>query len=517
MRTFFSASVLALATLGFAQSPVAPTRAAAPHQAIADLGMGLRVLATDELDLGQRCATIRDGTGNPMLVWAYAEGGALTVAKDRGAVEAWLATHAAALGQTGFTPAFARAGVWRGCDGWTFEFSRDGAPLFDSDVTLYFDGDRCVGLFNRMPRASSVDPTVRAGDGASIWYGRRDGSGAIVRARLVQSLTPTHRVTEVVDAGRVVHRMFEQREWTVAPQQAAMTEYTFPGMSFPDQIWADSKGLIWFSEPTPGRISVFNPNTNQFRSYPTTGWSSPDGFVVDDQDRAWFGLYASGHGLGKLDIPTGVFTRYAPPYSPANMAIPTPSGYGTLWVTDHSNEKVSEFDPKTSTWLRTISLPASTYPVGIHLESETNTAWSPLYIFQGLGKLPPGAPTMQRIAAPSQNGPAFGGVNDGKVYFTYWTANKLGVYDTKTNTFAEYLWRAGENGGPMFMAPNGHAVIGTRSRGYIAVFNPVTRTFTDYLIPTTSPGLKDGLTVAPDGVIWFTQSSANKIAKLVLP
>ncbi len=517
MRVIFSASCFALASSGVSQAPAPPARAAAPHVAIADLGMGLRVLATDGLDLGQRCAAIRDGSGNAMLVWPDQEGGALAVAKDRAAVLRWLDTHATALGQAGFVPAFARTSSWRGCEGLTFEFTRQGTPLFDSDVTLYFDGDRCVGLFNRMPRASRIDPTPVGGEGEAIWYGRRDGSGDLVRARLVQSLTPTHRVTEVVDAGRVVHRMLEQRDWTAAPTQAAITEYTFAGMSFPDQIWADSKGLIWFSEPTPNRISVFDPNTNQFQSYPTTGFSSPDGFVVDDQDRAWFGLYASDAGLGKLDIPTRQFTRYAPPYSPANLAIPTPSGYGTLYVTDHAHEKVSEFDPRTSTWVRTVTLPAPSYPVGIHLEAETNTAWSPLYTFQGLGKLPPGAATMQRIAAPSQNGPAFGGVNDGKVYFTYWTANKLGVYDTRTNTFTEHLWRAGENGGPMFMAPNGHAVVGTRTRGYIAVFDPMTLTFTDYLIPTSSPGLKDGLTVAPDGVIWFTQSSVNKIAKLVLP
>ena len=61
-------------------------------------------------------------------------------------------------------------------------------------------------------------------------------------------------------------------------------------------------------------------------------------------------------------------------------------------------------------------------------------------------------------------------------------------------------------------------VVGTRNRGYIVVFDPKTSTFADYVIPTANPGLKDGLTVAPDGVIWFTETlSAHKIAKLVLP
>ena len=105
---------LALASVCVAQPPLP----------IADLGMGLRVLATHSLDLGQRCDAIRDGSGHPMLVWANEQNSALQVVKDRAAVLAWLTQHATALGQAGFTPAFARTGSWRGCDAWANPVAR---------------------------------------------------------------------------------------------------------------------------------------------------------------------------------------------------------------------------------------------------------------------------------------------------------------------------------------------------------------------------------------------------------
>lgn len=289
-------------------------------------------------------------------------------------------------------------------------------------------------------------------------------------------------------------------------------------MNYPDQIWADSKGLIWFSEPLVSRVSRFDPTTDTFRSYATTGYNGADGLQVDDRDRVWFGLINLNHGLGMIDAATGVFTRYPAPYAGAQLAVPTQTNRGTILVTDHAAQKICEFDPATATWLNTITMPAGSYPVSGTLEAETGDVYFPLYAWNGLGRWSPGVTSITRIPTPSASGPAFAAIHDGKVYISYGLTNRLGVYDTRSGTFTDHAWRAGELGGPIAIAPNGHVVVGTRNRGYIAVFDPKTQTFTDYLIPTPNPGLKDGLTVAPDGVIWFTETlGAHKIAKLVLP
>jgi streptogramin lyase len=121
------------------------------------------------------------------------------------------------------------------------------------------------------------------------------------------------------------------------------------------------------------------------------------------------------------------------------------------------------------------------------------------------------------VVLPSGGGPAFLAYNDDKVYYSLWITNRLGEYDVVTQRFTEYGYLAGETGGPLFMAPNGKVVVGTRNRGYIVVFDPASKTFQNYQIPTATPGLKDGLTVAQDGAIWFTESGQQKIARLVLP
>ena len=492
--------------------------AAQPPPAIARLGMGLDASPARDVELGVRCRAVSDSSGKPRLVWAADPDRPLPVPRDRAAAAAWLARHAGALGFGGFTPRFLHRADWQGCDAWTFELRRQDIVLFDAAVSLYFAGETCIGMLNRTPRIGDVSAVESGNSGQRVFYALRDDSGVVVLAERRDTTTRTHKVVEVVHAGRVVHRIYEQLHWPLAPQVASITEYSFPGMNYPDQIWADSKGLIWFSEPVVGRVNRFDPTTGTFTSFPTPGINGNDGLQVDDQDRVWFGLVYSGGGLGMIDAATGAFTRYLPPYAGAHMAVPTQTNKGTLLVTDHLAERVSEFDPRTGTWLGAITLPAGSFPTGGVLEPESGDVWFPLYSFHGLGRWSPGATSITRIAAPSASGPAFCGVHDGKVYFSYGQSDKLGVYDTRAGTFTEHVWRAGELGGPMAMAPDGHAIVGTRNRGYIVDFDPVTLTFTDYLIPTANPGLKDGLTVAPDGVIWFTETlGAHKIAKLVRP
>jgi streptogramin lyase len=61
-------------------------------------------------------------------------------------------------------------------------------------------------------------------------------------------------------------------------------------------------------------------------------------------------------------------------------------------------------------------------------------------------------------------------------------------------------------------------VFGTRgSQGYVMVFDTATLTFQSYKLPTAVfANMKDGITVGPSGEVWLTESSANKIARLLI-
>ena len=139
------------------------------------------------------------------------------------------------------------------------------------------------------------------------------------------------------------------------------------------------------------------------------------------------------------------------------------------------------------------------------------------YFGHALGIKPLGKPIAD-IPDPNRGGPAFLDFHDDKVYYSLWLQARVAAYDVGSKTTTTFNFpQTAENAGPMAIAPNGDVVVGTRNQGYIEVFHPATKTFTAYKIPTSIPGLKDGLTVAPDGTVWFTESGRNKIAKLKLP
>jgi streptogramin lyase len=355
--------------------------------------------------------------------------------------------------------------------------------------------------------AAPADPTGR------VWFAERQTNGyRLVVARLVDEALPQRTVTSVVTARGVAYRISRQQP-TAGPQGVpTFTEHSVPSGTFPDQIWSDSTGLIWFSQPSNNAVTSFDAATKVFKQYPTTGGTGPDGLWVDDKDRVWTGLYYSG-GLGVLDVPTKVFTAHAAPYSPHALAIPSPSADGGVWVTDHANNRISEWDPVGKKWLQSLPMPiANTWVVQGCLDPGRGVVYFTGYSSQTLPMKTRTGPITD-IPVPSRGGPAFLAFHDDKVWFSLWSSNRLGEYDVVSKVITEYAYTAGETGGPMSIGPDGRPVVGTKNAGYIEVFDPVSKTFGHYKIPS-STGLKDGLCVAPDGAIWFTGSYTNKIARL---
>lgn len=199
------------------------------------------------------------------------------------------------------------------------------------------------------------------------------------------------------------------------------------------------------------------------------------------------------------------------------MAIPVETTDGNVWVTDHARNRISEFDPVSETWLQSIIMPTSNcWVVQGYEDRDNGFVYYTEYNANKLGKVAVGGNTVIDIQTPG-GGPAFCVYSDGKVYYSRWTESGIGAYDVKTGTIIEYQFPINnESGGPMWLTPDGKIVTGTRNRGYIMVFNPQTENINAYQIPTSNPGLKDGLTVGADGTIWFTESGTNKLGKLVL-
>lgn len=452
--------------------------------------------------------------GRPLLLWS--RDGALEIADERAAAAEWLGRAREALGFGTFDIAYVGRGKFRTLDYHEFALRLDGRRFLDTHVEMYFANGRFVGLYHNFPAPLlSIDAAELAGDGELVWFAQREDARGyrIVPARVVVRDEAQRRVHEVRTARGLAYTWIEAGSTPTPAAAATFREYRLPTGTFPDQIWAASNGLIWLSQPSNGLVTSFDPQTQKWAQFPIGG-SAPDGLWVDDQDRVWTGIYNSGQ-LGLLDAVTKKVTRINMPYGSSRPAIPSPSSHGTIWVTDHIQNRISEYDPQSAKWLGSHVLPiASSWVVEGCVDPGGETSYFTGYRSHTLPYKPYGKP-IGNIPVPSRTGPSFPAFRDGKVWFTNWNSGRLGVYDIATKQVTEYLYRSTERGGPISTLPTGEVIVGTRSLGYIVVFDPQKATFREFKIPTAT-GLKDGLTVAPDGTIWFTGSGANKIAQLVL-
>ncbi|MGE3174878.1 MAG: hypothetical protein AB7O97_19780 [Planctomycetota bacterium] len=519
VRVFSFALLSALSTALAAQQVPEAVRSHVPS---------LRVAAPAPLDLGGAAAlALRWSDGTPSHVWAAAEGQRLPVPREDAAAAAWLAAHAKELGHGAFRARPLERGQWRGQPMLTFALAADGIDLHGAEVRVIHDDDGCVavinlvpsGLPNELPAATPDDrqPDERQGDALRVWWAPADGSAAPALATVRTTRTELHETEELLVAGVVRHTVRRQ----LAPgsgaggaggsarQVSTFTSRQLPGSAFLDQIAADSRGRIWVSDPNGNHVYSLDPSSSQVTTLSVPG--IPDGLCVDDRDRVWVGLYG-GAALARIDALTGAFTQFPAPYVGARMAIPTRGSEGRIWVTDHLANRISEFDAQAGTFVGATILAVNSYPVGMTTEEETGDLYAPLFSARQLLRLRPGVGVQTTPLAAL--GPAFCVAHDGTVWITDWNTQFLYEYTIATAQVTAHALQAGEVLGPLAVAPNGHVIVGTRSRGYIVDFDPVSDTWTAHPLPVPA-ALKDGLCVAPDGSVWFTVP--NTAYRLELP
>jgi streptogramin lyase len=513
------------------------------HVAVASIGMTLSAAASlaeipealEQIVFGDEKRTIdritlegvvfdslKSLSDAPYLMWPVTEGTPAPFERNEPAAAAWLDTLAEELGFAGFRAIFRERTNWRANEVWVFDLVRRGLSLHGARLEIHWSGKGAfLGVVNHTPgRMRPIeDGSLVQPEGEWVYHAvqQADQTNRVVASRVERMEVDDRSIVSIVapDGGvSTIMMPLPPRQPHGPAQRFVFTEYTVPVGTFPDQISVAPDGMIWLSQPNNNWVTSFNPITEQFTRYNTTGGSGPDGLIVGTKGRVWTGLYFAG-GLGVLHTETNVFENFLAPYSNAAMAIPVETTDGHVWVTDHAMNRISEFNPTTETWIRSIVMPISNCWVVQGFEDRDHgQLYFTEYNANRLGRIAVGGSTVTDIITPG-GGPAFCVYSDGKVYYSRWNESGIGAYDVTTNQITEYEFPIGnEQGGPLWLTPDGKIVTGTRNRGYLMIFNPATERFASYAVPTQFPGFKDGLTVAPDGTIWFTESSVNKIGKL---
>ncbi|MFT7677345.1 MAG: streptogramin lyase [Planctomycetota bacterium] len=456
----------------------------------------------------------------PYLVWPE---GSTQLPMDRSAVARWLSAAGTQLGHAGLNAAFEssseRAG---GLLTWTYQLRVGEVPVQGYGLRLFWRNGQLEGLLNDIPGPTAgVTPFAgNAPEGASYL-----STQVADRSYQLQPATSTTTVDAGVQRRVVQGPQFSVTtvSWTAAalaseitPIDHEMTIWPLSMGTFPDQIDTDSSGNVWFSQPSNDVVTRFNPITENFTSYLTQPGGVPDGLMVSRNNEVYSGLYNIGR-LGVLDTTTYIHSSYASPTNVSTLAIPTQTTNDTIIVTEHAG-RIVEWDPATQTWIRNLLIPTPNPHVVSGVEAPGKIVWFTQFNSNELGRLDLTTGVYTEVSIPGGGGPAFAAISDGKVWFSLWTRDEMGYFDPQTGGFTFFdFGMPTQVGGPLFTAPNGDVACGTRGSGFIMVHDKSLGILRKFPIPNNNPGLKDGLTVAADGAIWYTLSSANRIGRLVYP
>lgn len=308
-------------------------------------------------------------------------------------------------------------------------------------------------------------------------------------------------------------------------------EYTVPTLNAaPLAITVDRHGVVWFTESNVSKIGRFDPSSGSFNEYAVGGVGDMWGITTDLNDYVWFTQYSGrgsvnpggsimAGGLGRLgrldptsgnvsfvDVPTvgsfpmrviadrenriwftellgnrtGLYdqtTRRLTEYKistdlsgPADLIFDQD---GALWFTEAFARKVVKFVPQTQT-LTEFSFGSQVFsPVGISIDREGHI-WVADHGGNWLAELNPQTQTLIRYPTHTIQGDLTipNGLlidREGRVWFSEHVGNAIGYFDPRTQSMIEFP------------------------------------------IPTGPVSTALWIAQAPNGDIWFTEWSSNKI------
>jgi virginiamycin B lyase len=84
------------------------------------------------------------------------------------------------------------------------------------------------------------------------------------------------------------------------------------------RAWSDSQGRIWISEWNSGQVSVFDPKSNNWKSWKLPGDSTTYAVYVDDQDMVWLSDF-NANAIFRFDPAAERFTSFPLPHPGASV------------------------------------------------------------------------------------------------------------------------------------------------------------------------------------------------------
>jgi streptogramin lyase len=285
--------------------------------------------------------------------------------------------------------------------------------------------------------------------------------------------------------------------------RVVITEYDLPRPeTLPHDAAADAQGMIWYADFGTHMLGVLDPKNGKVTEYPLpiTKPGAPQGsldLVFDKAGDIWMGTMYQG-SLAKFDRKTKTFQTWGSPTflerNEARIAMVMPINHnvdGQVWIGGDNEYQV---DVKTGEW-KTID-----YSVGLPKDSPVIRQLSSYGVasdsknnFYGMNlngtyiiKVDAQTKKVTPFNTPTPNaGPRRGHMDaQDRLWFAEFRANKIGMFDTKTEKFQEFpVSTPWTNVYDAISDTAGFAWGGGMNSDRVVRINPKTGETVEYLLP----------------------------------
>ena len=320
-------------------------------------------------------------------------------------------------------------------------------------------------------------------------------------------------------------------------------EYFVPTYcSQPVGITVDDDGKIWFAETLTGKIGIFDPNTEKFHEIKIPDWKTRGvfgsmvwGMKFDSEGNLWF-TDEIGNAIRKYDTKTGKFEMYKIPTRASYPVQVAFDAAGNVWFAEIFGKKIGKIDPElakdgTSEGITEFAPDATGLEtMGQLIVDREGSIWFTMLDYPTIGKLLRYDPELNKFATyalPNGTASPVGIVEDnsGNLWINDHGTNLFFKFDTQSEKITKYSTSLPQTNHVVSLPywnvidDQGRIWFNLHQGNAIAVFDPAQETLIEYDIEkgqkmwgyTTNP-LQFAL--APDGKVWFTQWTENKIAFL---
>jgi virginiamycin B lyase len=311
---------------------------------------------------------------------------------------------------------------------------------------------------------------------------------------------------------------------TVTPTEAELVTIpsNLPGCNVPfphDPAVDEATGLVYYADSNVSCIGEFNPDTGQFRAWPTpTPGSYPHGLVVDDQSRVFY-TGQNTDRIGRLIPSSGMLEDF----SVAANGPHTPIFHqGRIWFTAQQGGQYGHFDRESGASQVYPFLDTQSRPYGIAAAPD-GSLWVALFARNRIARIDTSGatPSVEEFTLPNtESRPRRIAVDDsGRVWYTDYNRSMLGMLDpaaAEANRFDEFPMPAGGQPYGIAIGPDGRVWVDDEDTPEIAGFDPDTKTFIAQLpIPIASAGPVRNMAVdRARKRIWLAISNIGRLGLL---